>query len=68
MTSFADSTARADGINIPNLFANDAGPSQNVLASYRRDSLADLKAVSAKYDPIQVFQKLQNGAWFVSKA
>lgn len=68
LTQYARTQAQNDKILLPNLFANDAGASQNVLASYGSQSLANLKAVSTKYDPQQVFQKLQNGAWFVSKA
>lgn len=62
------SNARRSNILLPNLFANDAGSSQNVMASYGSESLALLKAVSRKYDPAQVFQKLQVGGFLVSKA
>ena len=68
MESWMTSTARQKGLHIPNLFANDAGSHQNVMASYGAESLANLKAVSKKYDRDQVFQKLQGGGFFVSKA
>lgn len=62
------SNARKQGLLLPNLFVNDAGGSQNVMASYGQESLANLKAVSKKYDSAQVFQKLQAGGWKVSEA
>lgn len=68
MASWLDTNARRSNLALPNLFANDAGSDQNVMASYGSESLANLKAVSKKYDPAQVFQKLQAGGWFVSRA
>jgi len=62
------SQAQSAGVSLSQLFANDAEASQNVMASYGSSNLASLKAVSTKYDPAQVFQKLQAGGWFVSKA
>lgn len=47
---------------------NDAGYQQNPLASYGAANLNTLKSVSKKYDPKQVFQKLQNTGFLVSKA
>lgn len=67
MTGFMTSEAQKDGLLLDNLFANDAGASQNVLQSYGEESLANLKAVSQRYDADQVFQTLQAGGWFVSK-
>lgn len=60
--------ARKKNISLPNLFANDASADQNVMASYGHESLANLKAVSRKYDPKQVFQRLQAGGFRVSTA
>ena len=68
MTSWMNSNGKDKDLLLDNLFANDAGANQNVMASYGQESLANLKAVSGKYDPDQVFQKLQAGGWFVSKA
>ena len=68
MTSWLSTNARRSGLALPNLFANDANSDQNVMASYGSESLANLKAVSRKYDPAQVFQRLQAGGWFVSRA
>ncbi|KAK2750066.1 hypothetical protein FQN57_004558 [Myotisia sp. PD_48] len=49
-------------------FMNDSGHMQNVIGSYGEKSVAKMKAASRKYDVDQVFQKLQNGGWSVSKA
>lgn len=68
MTSWLTDNACSSGLDLPNLFANDAHADQNVMASYGRESLVNLKAVSRKYDPSQVFQRLQANGWFVSRA
>ncbi|KAJ4365087.1 hypothetical protein N0V83_008704 [Neocucurbitaria cava] len=62
------SNAEKANLLLPNLFANDAGGHQNVMASYGAESLAKLKAVSKKYDAKQVFQRLQADGFLVSKA
>jgi len=56
------------GSHIPFVFMNDASRDQNPLALYGSTNLAKLKAVSKKYDPSQVFQKLQNDGFLLSKA
>lgn len=53
--------AKAMGLDHPYLYQNYASQQQNVLASYGATNLAKLKAASQKYDPQQVFQKLQPG-------
>ncbi|KAM7210774.1 hypothetical protein V8F06_013852 [Rhypophila decipiens] len=60
--------AKERGVDLPFLYLNDASRDQNPLASYGAQNLAKLKAIAAKYDPKQVFQKLQNGGFLVSKA
>lgn len=57
------SNARRQGLLLPNLFLNDAGSFQDVLSSYGKESLANIKAVSKKYDPTKVFQNLQAGGF-----
>lgn len=49
------------GLDHPYLYQNYAAQQQNVLASYGATNLAKLKAASQKYDPQQVFQRLQPG-------
>ncbi|KAF3074195.1 Bifunctional solanapyrone synthase [Trichoderma lentiforme] len=53
--------ARAQGLDHPYLYQNYASYQQDVFASYGADNLAKLKSISAKYDPQQVWQKLQPG-------
>ena len=48
-------------------FMNDGGYLQDPLKSYGSASLNNLKTVSKKYDPTQVFQKLQNSGFLVSR-
>ncbi|KAJ5655255.1 hypothetical protein N7507_007205 [Penicillium longicatenatum] len=43
------------------VYQNYASAGQDVFSGYGQKNLARLKAVSAKYDPDQVFQKLQPG-------
>jgi hypothetical protein len=68
LSAYIATTAKARGLYLPYIFANIASGAQNVMASYGSANLALLKAVSKKYDTAGVFQKLQNGGWFVSKA
>ncbi|KAK8036503.1 FAD-binding domain-containing protein [Apiospora marii] len=46
-------------------YMNDAGPDQDVLASY--GSMNRMRAVSRAYDPYQVFQHLQNDGFLLGK-
>jgi hypothetical protein len=68
MNSYIEQAASAAGKSLPYIFPNTADASQDVMASYGSSNLAQLKAASQKYDPHQVFQTLQYGGWFVSKA
>ncbi|KAL1637024.1 hypothetical protein SLS58_009463 [Diplodia intermedia] len=61
-------TSEKYGAGLPLRFMNDANHKQNVLGSYGAGSLARLRDVSEKYDPQQVFQKLQNNGFLLSKA
>lgn len=53
--------AAAKGKTSSYLYMNYASPYQNVVAGYGAASQARLKAISKKYDPASVFQKLQPG-------
>lgn len=57
--------AQAESANkqLSYIFANDASYDQDVIGSYGQENVAKLKAVSAKYDPQQVFQKLVPGGF-----
>ncbi|KAL7782208.1 hypothetical protein V8C37DRAFT_397964 [Trichoderma ceciliae] len=61
MVSRSIAAARAQGLDHPYLYQNYASQQQKVFSSYGKDNLARLKSVSAKYDPQQVWQKLQPG-------
>lgn len=50
------------------IFLNDASHDQNPLASYGTENLAKLREISRAYDPEQIFQKLQNGGFLLSRA
>jgi hypothetical protein len=60
--------AAAKGKLLDLQFMNDSGYQQSPLASYGSASLSYLKSMSKKYDPTQVFQRLQNSGFLVSKA
>ncbi|KAI1383499.1 FAD-binding domain-containing protein [Hypoxylon trugodes] len=57
--------AKAKNLSLPYLFMNTAGKKQNVLNSYGAENVAFIKATAAKYDPTQVFQKLQNDGFLI---
>ncbi|KAF5027020.1 hypothetical protein F66182_895 [Fusarium sp. NRRL 66182] len=60
--------AKERGTFIPFLFMNDASRDQNPLASYGAANVARLKGIAKKFDRNQVFQRLQNGGFLLSKA
>lgn len=51
--------------HIPFLYMNDAGRDQNPLASYPKENIARLKEIAKTYDPLGVFQNLQNGGFLL---
>lgn len=59
------STAR--NLDIPFLYMNDASRDQNPLDTYPAANIKRLKVVAAKYDPLRVFQTLQNDGFLLSK-
>lgn len=48
-------------------FMNDASYAQSPLDSYGSGSWAKMRAVSSKYDPAGVFQRLQNAGFLLSR-
>ena len=56
------------GSYLPFLYMNDASRDQNPIAGYGASNVEKLKAASKKYDPVQVFQTLQNDGFLLSKA
>ncbi|KAI1499123.1 6-hydroxy-D-nicotine oxidase [Biscogniauxia marginata] len=57
--------AREHGQFLEFVFPNDAKFSQNVLESYGPENVKKLRDAAAKYDPEQVFQRLQNGGFLL---
>lgn len=56
------------GSYLPFKYMNDASRDENPLRSYPTANLERLKAIAAKYDPLGVFQRLQNGGFLLSKS
>ncbi|KAI1105494.1 FAD-binding domain-containing protein [Jackrogersella minutella] len=65
ITQLCTAATEAKGLSLPYLFTNTAGKSQNVLNSFGADNVAFIKATAAKYDPGQIFQKLQNDGFLI---
>lgn len=55
------------GSYIDYIYQNDASRDQNPIATYGAENIAKLKEIAAKYDPDQVFQKLQRDGFLLSK-
>ncbi|KAF8866921.1 6-hydroxy-D-nicotine oxidase [Acephala macrosclerotiorum] len=68
IVSIGEEIAKKNGTHIPFIYANYASRNQNPLRSYGEENFGKLKGVAEKYDPEEVFQKLQNGGWLLSKA
>ncbi|OBT52793.1 hypothetical protein VE04_06556 [Pseudogymnoascus sp. 24MN13] len=61
MVNRSDAAAQAAGLGNAYLYQNYASAEQDVFGSYGATNLAKLKAISKKYDPSGVWQKLQPG-------
>jgi hypothetical protein len=61
IVSRSNATANSRGLGNKFLYQNYASFEQDVFPSYGAANLAKLRAVSAKYDPSKVWQKLQPG-------
>lgn len=55
------------GLWLPHLFMNDCSRDQNPISAYGRENIARLKIIALKYDKKQLFQKLQNSGFLLSK-
>lgn len=58
----------ATGTDNPFIYLNYAGEFQDPLGSYGKANVAKIAALSAKYDPKGVFQKLVPGGYKIAKA
>ncbi|EEA19222.1 FAD binding domain protein [Talaromyces marneffei ATCC 18224] len=68
ITSKTIAYAKANGLYNQYLYMNYASQYQAVIPSYGTTNFNRLKSVSAKYDPFQVFQKLQPGYFKLNTA
>lgn len=55
------------GMRLDYLYTNDASKDQSPIATYGAANVDKLKATALKYDPDQVFQKLQNDGFLLRK-
>ncbi|KAI0896877.1 FAD-binding domain-containing protein [Annulohypoxylon nitens] len=67
ITQRCTAATEAKNASLPYLFTNTAGMKQNVLGSFGTDNVNTIKTIAAKYDPEQVFQKLQNDGFLIRK-
>ena len=68
LTTTVDTKAKAAGLYYPFIFLNDAGEWQKTLSLYGKGkSFPRLQAIAKKYDPDEVFQRLDGGAYKISK-
>ncbi|ROW09241.1 hypothetical protein VPNG_05896 [Cytospora leucostoma] len=49
------------------LYTNDASRDQNPMATYGEDNIIKLRGIAEKYDPNQVFQKLQDNGFLLRR-
>ena len=68
VTAKVTKAAKKKGVLLPYLFMNTAGNKQNVLAGYGSGNLDEIKRVAKRYDPDQVFQRLQGDGYLVRDA
>lgn len=59
--------SKARGSFLPYLYMGDASRDQNPLASYSTDNIARLSQIAKKYDPLGLFQRLQNDGFLLSR-
>jgi hypothetical protein len=61
VVSRSNATAYSSGLGHRYIYQNYASLEQKVFMSYGRDNFKKLEAISNKYDPSEVYQKLQPG-------
>ncbi|ROW08495.1 hypothetical protein VMCG_03256 [Cytospora schulzeri] len=67
-TDRVEDLAKTNDVFLEAKAMNDAGYMQNVLASYGPKNLAQLRSIATQYDPLKVFQDLQNNGFLLAKA
>ncbi|KAM6506339.1 hypothetical protein FSOLCH5_013327 [Fusarium solani] len=63
-----DKEARSRGLGSDYIYMNYASQYQDVIAGYGEESKARLKKIAKKYDPKQVYQRLQPGYFKLDRA
>ncbi|KAM0517594.1 hypothetical protein ACHAPW_007971 [Verticillium nonalfalfae] len=59
--------AQARGVLMPQIWMNNAGPDDDVIASYGKENWTKLRNISTKYDPKKTFQRLCAGGYKIEK-
>ncbi|UPL00700.1 hypothetical protein LCI18_011634 [Fusarium solani-melongenae] len=60
--------AQARGVLMPQIWMNNAGPDDDVIASYGTENWTKLRDISVKYDPMRTFQRLCAGGYKIEKS
>jgi len=63
----AEKISKEHGTYLPYRYANYSSRDQDPIASYGKENVEKLREIAKKYDSEEVFQKLQNGGWLLSK-
>ncbi len=67
LNSAMATVAGKQNLLLPFLYQNDAGYFQNPLLGIGASRLAEMKITSNMYDPSQIFQRLQNDGFLLSR-
>ncbi|KAL3487042.1 hypothetical protein BJX62DRAFT_241439 [Aspergillus germanicus] len=59
--------AEARGVLMPQIWMNNAGPDDDVIASYGKANWNRLQEISVKYDPKRTFQRLCRGGYKIER-
>jgi hypothetical protein len=62
-----DELSTARDLHLPFVYMNDASRDQSPLDTYPAANIKRMKTIAAKYDPLRVFQTLQNDGFLLSK-
>lgn len=65
--SYWQEISQERGLNVSHVYMNDAARDQDPIATYGSENVQRLKEIAAKYDPRQVFQRLQNDGFLLYK-
>ncbi|KAH7141822.1 mitomycin radical oxidase [Dactylonectria macrodidyma] len=59
--------AKARGVLMPQIWMNNSGPDDDVIASYGKENWTRLRDISVKYDPKRTFQRLCVGGYKIER-